>query len=102
MALTRRRVGARFPPIPPNALRASKQTSKQARESERVNDDETCLLQKGGVSTWFPTYSGEEYNKHKSMWQEAVQSEKPREADSGSPLNMGDLLKFVPPANFGP
>ncbi|CAE7861880.1 unnamed protein product, partial [Symbiodinium necroappetens] len=32
----------------------------------------------GGVSTWFPTCTGGEYNKYKSIWQEAVQSEKPR------------------------
>ena len=43
-----------------------------------------ACCRRGGVSTWFQTCTGGEYNKYKSIWQEAVQSEKPREADRGS------------------
>ena len=56
----------------------------EIERTKGVRHPKTCLLQKGGVSTWFPTCTGGEYNKYKSIWQETVQSEKPREADRGS------------------
>ncbi|OLP82811.1 hypothetical protein AK812_SmicGene36508 [Symbiodinium microadriaticum] len=50
----------------------------EIERTKGVRHPKTCLLQKGGVSTWFPTCTGGEYNKYKSIWQETVQSEKPR------------------------